>query len=170
LHELSGSVREAAREFPEKSARREREAPRRLFYCHACRAPDRFPPLTRENVDIVRRWFERWNAGERDTFDEEMHPEAEIVSVMLGGAHRGPDGLRRWFGEIEDQFDEWVVFTDEIRSAGDRVAAIGKVRLRGRGSGVSFEAPVGWLFEIRDGKLARLQTFVEDPREALAQM
>jgi ketosteroid isomerase-like protein len=113
-HELSGSAREAAREFSEKS-----------------------------------------------------DPDAEIVSAMLGGAHSGSDGLRRWFGEIEEQFDEWVVMPEEVHGAGDRVAAIGKVRLRGRGSGVSFESPVGWLFEIRDGKLARLQTFVGNPREPL---
>ena len=124
--------------------------------------------MTRDNADIVRDWFERWNAGQRDDFDDEMHPDAEIVSAMLGGAHRGPDGLRRWFAEIEEQFDEWVVFVDEVHCEGDQVAAIGKVRLRGRGSGVSFDAPVGWLVEIRQGKLARLQTFVGDPSEALA--
>jgi ketosteroid isomerase-like protein len=119
------------------------------------------------NVDVVRSWFERWNAGERETFDDEMHADAQIVSTMLGGAHSGRDGLRRWFGEIEEQFDEWVVIPEEVHGAGDRVAAIGKVRLRGRGSGVSFDAPVGWLFEIRDGKLSRLQTFVEDPKAPL---
>ena len=68
-----------------------------------------------------------------------------------------------WFQEIEEQFDEWVVMADEWCEAGDRVAAVGRVRLRGRGSGVSFETPVGWLFEIRGGKLTRLQTFLEDP-------
>ena len=123
--------------------------------------------MARENVDIVREWFERWNAGERDTFDDEMHPDAEIVSAMLGGAHRGQDALRSWFGEIEDQFDEWVVIPEGFHGAGDKVAAIGKVRLRGRGSGVSFDAPVGFLFELRDGKLSRLQTFVENPSEPL---
>jgi ketosteroid isomerase-like protein len=123
--------------------------------------------VARENVDMVRSWFERWNAGERGGFDDEMHEDALVVSAMLGGAQRGPDALRRWFSEIEEQFDEWVVIPDEVHDAGDRVVAVGKVRLRGRGSGVSFEAPVGWLFEIRDGKLSRLQTFVENPREPL---
>jgi ketosteroid isomerase-like protein len=124
----------------------------------------------RDNVEIVRGWVERWNAGERDTFDDEMHPDAQIVSAMLGGAHRGTDALRAWFGEIEDQFDEWLVIPEEFHDTSDRVAVIGKVRLRGRGSGVSFDAPVGLLFEIRGGKLSHLQTFVENPSEALDQM
>jgi ketosteroid isomerase-like protein len=32
---------------------------------------------------------------------------------------------------------------------------------------VIFDAPVGWLFEIRGGKLSRLQTFVDDLRVAV---
>ena len=75
--------------------------------------------------------------------------------------------MRRWFQEIEEQFDEWTVIADEWHDAGDLVATLGKVRLRGRGSGVSFETPVGWLFEIRGGKLSRLQTFLDDPGAAL---
>jgi ketosteroid isomerase-like protein len=123
--------------------------------------------MARENVEIVQSWFERWNAGDRGTFEAEVCSDAEIVSPMLGGVHHGPEGLRRWFREIEEQFDEWIAIPDEWRQAGDRVAAAGRVRLRGRGSGVAFEAPVGWLFEIRAGKLSRLQTYVENPRLAL---
>jgi ketosteroid isomerase-like protein len=58
------------------------------------------------------------------------------------------------------------VSADEWYDAGDLVPAVGRVRLRGRGSGVAFEAPAGWLFEIRGGKLSRLQTFVDDARSA----
>jgi ketosteroid isomerase-like protein len=75
--------------------------------------------------------------------------------------------LRRWFQEIEEHFDEWTVIADEWHHAGDLVATLGRVRLLGRGSGVSFDTPVGLLFEIRGGKLSRLQTFVDDPGLAL---
>jgi len=122
--------------------------------------------MSQENVEAVRSWFSRWNAGERETFDQEIHPNAEIVTRMLGRTEHGPEAVRRWFREIEEQFDEWTVIADEWCDAGDLVAAVGRVRLRGRGSGVAFDAPVGWLFEIRGGKLWRLQTFLEDPRSA----
>ena len=123
--------------------------------------------MSQANVEIVQRWFHRWNAGDRETFDDEIHPDAKIVTTMLGGTQHGPEAVRRWFREIEEQFDEWIVTADEWYDAGDRVAAVGRVRLRGRGSGVAFEEPVGWLFEIRGGKLARLQTFLDDPRLAV---
>jgi ketosteroid isomerase-like protein len=89
------------------------------------------------------------------------------VTQLLGRTDHGPEGLRRWFREIEEQFDEWIVTVAEWRDAGDLVAALGSVRLRGRGSGVAFDAPVGLLFEIQGGKLSRLETFVDSPSSAL---
>jgi ketosteroid isomerase-like protein len=123
--------------------------------------------MSQENIDTVRSWFDRWNAGDREAFLEEIHADAELVTTFLGGRQRGPEAVRRWFREIEEQFDEWTVMADKWCAVGDLVATVGRVRLRGRGSGVSFETPVGWLFEIRDGKLSRLQTFVEHPGSAL---
>jgi ketosteroid isomerase-like protein len=86
----------------------------------------------------------------------------------LGGPQRGPEACAAGFREIEEQSDDWIVMADEWYDPGDLVAAVGRVRLRGRGSGVAFDTPVGWLFDIRDGKLSRLQTFTEDARSALA--
>src|ERR671939_157547 len=123
--------------------------------------------MSRANVELVRSWFDRWNAGDRETREEEIHPNAEIVTRLLGRTERGPEGLRRWFREIEEQFDEWFVTVEEWRDAGDRVGALGSVRLRGRGSGVAFDAPVGLLFENQGGRLSRLETFVYSPRSAL---
>ena len=123
--------------------------------------------MSQENIERVQSWIYRWNAGDRETFDDEIRPDAEIVTRILGGTQHGPEGVRRWFREIEEQFDEWIVTADEWYDAGDLVAAIAQVRLRGRGSGVAFDTPVGMLFEIRGGKLSRLQTFVDDPLSAL---
>jgi ketosteroid isomerase-like protein len=104
--------------------------------------------MSQENVEIVQSWFHRWNAGDRETFDDEIHPDAQIVTTMLGGTQHGPGAVRRWFREIEEQFDEWIVTADVWYDAGDRVAAVGRR-------------------EIRGGKLARLRTFLDDPRLAV---
>jgi ketosteroid isomerase-like protein len=123
--------------------------------------------MSQENVEIAQSWFDRWNAGDRETFDDKIHPDAKIVTAMFGRYQHGPERVRRWFRKIEEQFDEWTVTADEWYDAGDLVAAVGRVRLHRRGSGATFDAPVGWLFEIRGGKLSRLQTFVDDPRLAV---
>jgi len=48
----------------------------------------------------------------------------------------------------------------------DRVVALGRVRLRGKGSGVGVDQPHGWLVEFKDGKVFRFRHFAR-PQEAL---
>jgi len=123
--------------------------------------------VSQENVEFARNVFERWNAGERMFPDEEIHPDVVLVSRILGKAVRGRAGVRRYLREIDEQFDEWEMAIEEWRDAGDFVAALGHVRLHGRRSGVSFDQPVGILFEIRDRQLLRFETFLDEPAEAL---
>ena len=122
--------------------------------------------MSQENVELVRGWFERWNRRDREIVEDEVHPDMRVISRLQREPFRGPEGLRRWMEEIDEQFQEWELLTDEWRDAGDRVVVIGRIRLQGRESGVGFDQPAGWIVEVRDGRLFSLQTFVE-PEEAL---
>jgi ketosteroid isomerase-like protein len=123
--------------------------------------------MSEENVEFARSVFSRWNAGERRFPDEEIHPQVVLVSRILGKSVRGRAGVRRYLREIDQQFDEWTMVIEDWRDAGDCVAAMGHVRLHGRRSGVSFDQPVGILFEIRGGQLRRFETFLDEPADAL---
>ena len=123
--------------------------------------------MSHENVEFARSVLTRWNAGERRFADEEIHPDAVLVSRILGKSVSGRTGVRRYLREIEEQFDQWNLVVEDWHDAGDCVAALGHVRLRGRRSGVQFNQPVGILFEIRDGQLLRFETFLDQPAEAL---
>ena len=79
---------------------------------------------------------------------------------------RGHEGVRRLFGEIYDAFDEIHVWYSEVRDLGDRVVAIGHIRMRGKGSGAETESPAAVVIDNRDGKAVRVQTYL-DPQEAL---
>jgi ketosteroid isomerase-like protein len=122
--------------------------------------------MSQENVEFARSVFRRWNAGEREFPDEQIHPDVVLVSPILGKAARGRAGVRRYLREI-DELDEWTMAIEDWRDAGDCVAALGHVRLHGRRSGVTFDQPVGILFEIRGGQVLRFETFVDEPADAL---
>jgi ketosteroid isomerase-like protein len=123
--------------------------------------------MSEENVEFVKRAIDRWNRGER-TPDEEIHPDAEVVSRLLGGGSlHGREGARTYLQEIEEHFDEWTVVVDAWHDAGDRVAMVGRIHLHGRESGITLDQPVGILFEVRDRQLFRLETFIDDPADAL---
>jgi ketosteroid isomerase-like protein len=124
--------------------------------------------MSEENVELVQSWLSRWNAGER-SFADQIHPDAEILDrgLMEGRLLRGREGARRLFREIDEQFDEWTLTMEEWRDAGDYVVALGQVRMHGRESGITFDQPAGWLAEIRDGQIVRLENFLDDPKDAL---
>jgi ketosteroid isomerase-like protein len=122
--------------------------------------------MSRENVELVKSWFERWNRGERDFSEAEVHADVLVISRLQSEPFRGREGLLRWFQEIDEQFQEWELVGEDWRDAGDRVVVLGQVRLRGMESGVAFDQPTGWLFELKDGKLLLLRNFVR-PEEAL---
>ena len=123
--------------------------------------------MSQENMEFARSVFSRWNAGERLFPDEEIHPDAVLVSQLLGTAVHGREGVRHYLREIEEQFGEWTMAIDDWRDAGDFVVALGQVSVQGRRSGVALDQRVGILFEIRDGQLLRFETFLDDPANAL---
>ncbi len=124
--------------------------------------------MSQENVELARSAVGRWNAGERRFPDEEIHPDVVVVSRgVLDTSVRGRAGLRRYFQEIDEQFDEWTSVMEDWHDGGDFVVALGHVRLHGRLSGVAFDQPVGFLFEIRGRQLLRFETFLDDPADAL---
>jgi len=70
------------------------------------------------------------------------------------------------FREIHDAFDEIHVDYSDVRDLGDRVVGIGRIRMRGRGSGAETDSPAAVVIDIRHGKSIRIQTYL-DPQEAL---
>jgi hypothetical protein len=100
--------------------------------------------MSQENVEIVRRAFDRWNRGDREIRADEIDPELEFHSMMLGvGVVRGVNGLQAWFLEIDQQFEEWRLRIAEVREADrDRLLVLGEIHLRGRESKVEFDQPM----------------------------
>jgi ketosteroid isomerase-like protein len=54
--------------------------------------------------------------------------------------------------------------------AGDHVAAVGRTRGHVRAGGVPFDVPIVYVWAVRDGRLARLEVYIDVPamQEALA--
>jgi ketosteroid isomerase-like protein len=94
-------------------------------------------------------------------------PEVEWKSFFaLGeeGFYRGHDGMRRYANDVNDA---WEVLRPEI-DAGLEVADIallvGRLRYRGKESGVETQARAGWMFKFRDGRVLIFRAFREPER------
>jgi ketosteroid isomerase-like protein len=120
--------------------------------------------MSQENVEVVRRAL---GAYERDDVEEMLSyidPEGELHSAIVGGAegnvYRGHEGFRRWLADSWESFEELSNEWSELRDLGDRVVCFGHVKARGRGSGMKLESPIGFVFTVRGGKVARAEGFL----------
>src|SRR5213596_1933929 len=125
--------------------------------------------MSQQDVELVRDLFEQWSAGNYESFIESAQPDVEFFSrfASLGGEpYRGAEGIRQWIEEIKMTFGRFEVRTSDFRDLGDRVLALGSIGLQGKASGIEIEQPMGWLFELQGGKLARM-FFYSSHAEAL---
>lgn len=122
-----------------------------------------------EDVELVQRAFEAWNAGDLDAMLEMVHPDFEFLplrSQLDGAAYCGREGMRQFAADAAEEWEHLRVVPDEFRVVGEFVVMLGRFDARGRVSGMDIEFPCGWVARTRDGKLAYLRTY-SDPQEAL---
>lgn len=122
-----------------------------------------------DDVEILRRSFEAWNAGELDALIGMLHPDFEFVplrSQLDGGAYRGPQSMRQFAADTAEEWEYLRIVSDEFREAGDAILMLGRFNARTRGSGMEIEFPCGWVARMTDGKLRYLRTY-SDAGEAL---
>jgi uncharacterized protein len=128
--------------------------------------------MSRENVEVVRSAFEAWNEGDLEGVIAQITPETEFIplrSQLEGVPYRGPDGMRQFARDAEEEWEYLRIDTDEFHAVGDRVLMLGHFDARGRGSGMDLRFPVGWVATLRDGKITHLRTYSdqEEARQAV---
>jgi ketosteroid isomerase-like protein len=123
-------------------------------------------------VDVVRAVYAAWNAGEWGI--EHFHPNVEWEltsegSVDQAGAAQGRDALLsywRRFWEAWEPGARWEIQELE-RAGGNHVLACGRLRARGRSSGIEVSTPVFHAWTVSEGVVERL-VVCDDRAAALA--
>jgi uncharacterized protein len=120
--------------------------------------------MSQENVELVRRAYEAWNAGNFDAASELLSPEMEWQmppNLPESDTWRSKAEVQRGLEDFMQSWKELRAEVQDLIDAGDRVVAL--VRFRGRSAvtelelqGVSVDAAV-WT--VRDGKLAKVEMY-----------
>ena len=123
--------------------------------------------MSQDNVAAFRRATDAMNRGEVD-IPKLVHPEAVFEPLRSGteGAFIGHEGMRRFLADTEDMFEIFQASYTDVRDLGERVLAIGSIRMRARGSGVETDVPTAAIVEYRDGLLWRYKDYGQ-ARQAL---
>jgi ketosteroid isomerase-like protein len=128
--------------------------------------------MSRANVEAFKRSIEAYNRNDVEGLLAGLDAEVEwrpVLPVVLGGqatVYRGHDGIREMLRDLDEILDERQLGFSEIHDVGERVVAVGRLTIRGRGSGLRTESPFGWVSEFSNGKATRIQTYL-NPDEAL---
>jgi ketosteroid isomerase-like protein len=123
--------------------------------------------VSRENVEIVRRVYEASGRRDREAVLALYHPEVvwdmshhPMVLVLGEPTYRvGHEGLRAWFQDWYEAFEDFEHTCEELIEVGDQVVSVGTDRGHGRESGVDVERQIAGLWTIREGKIVRVVWF-----------
>ena len=120
--------------------------------------------MSQENVEILRRGYNAWNRGDRDTAFEFLEPEFELKLPEGGmnvGSFQGREAVTKLLEGYLEVFDFFHMEPEEFFDADDRVAVFVHTPARGKGSGVEVQFRPAHLWTMRAGKAVRLEVFPE---------
>ena len=123
--------------------------------------------MSQENVEIVQRAVEAWNADDLAAFlaeldaDVEWHPAIEPGLEGKEITYRGHDGARKiWRQDRGEAWERLTNLAQEFRDLGESVLALGHMDLTARATGIEFSQELGEVFDFRAGKIVRIRDFL----------
>jgi ketosteroid isomerase-like protein len=125
----------------------------------------------RRNVELARRGFEAYTAGDIDTVLALLDPEVEIHSAMgNAGTFHGPDGFLEWSGGWEETWEEFTSVAEEIVPVGaSHVVVQADQHAKGR-DGIEVTQRPAFAYELGEDGLCTRMGLYFDFDQALAKV
>jgi ketosteroid isomerase-like protein len=123
--------------------------------------------VSQQDVEIIRRMYERWLDDDQalfDAFDEEiqLNPDPAADWVGVNEVYRGHDGVRRYMAQVYEAFEDYRPEVEDVLDAGDKVITLAIEHGRGRGSGAEVEARrTAHVWTMRAHKAVRLDLYLD---------
>jgi ketosteroid isomerase-like protein len=120
------------------------------------------------NVERTRFAWECFNRRDAEGLMSICVPDVEFttfVGEMEGRVYRGAEGVREWFANVDETFDEFAPEVVDVTDVGNGVVT--EVQIRGSLGGLPLEQRAFQLIEIRSG-LATRWSWYRTREEALA--
>jgi ketosteroid isomerase-like protein len=116
------------------------------------------------NFDAAERLFAAFAARDLDALLELAHADLEFLPVTAnlttgGIPYRGHDGLARYMDDVASVWPELRLFPEEFREGEKEGYILVLGRVVARGGGIILDRPTGWVFQMRDGRVARLRVY-----------
>ncbi|GII29071.1 nuclear transport factor 2 family protein [Planotetraspora mira] len=121
--------------------------------------------MTENNVEIIRRLYDAFETHDFNVIAELFDPDVEIYQSELlpwGGDYKGHDGAVTFFTGLLQHIDSKVT-VEQIVEAGDRVVEVGRTVGTTTNGSVPFDVPEVHVWQVRDGRIVRMESYVDVP-------
>src|SRR4051812_43601918 len=120
--------------------------------------------MSKENVEIVRRVLGNYGDQDTEKMLADVHADLEIdysaSNAPDASVYRGQEATRAFVqGRFEDFEERSFEATELIDAPPNAVVALGRMRGRGRASGVGVEADSVTVWTLRQGKVSRIKLY-----------
>jgi ketosteroid isomerase-like protein len=114
------------------------------------------------DIDVIKAVYEAFT--ERDVEGVIARADPDVVLSAVTGDHagrtepyRGRDGIRQYFRDVAEVWDELRIMPDEYRQDGDTILVIGRVAARSPARVVA--GSTGWIWRLRDGLIVYARVY-----------
>src|SRR2546423_13818756 len=135
--------------------------------------------MSEENVEIARRLYsiapDAAGVGRGDyddVFLDYFHPGFELVPPTAypdtESSYRGQKGMRRWFRQMDEIWDDGRTEPERFLDAGSEVVAFVRVSGTAKQSGAALALSAAHVGTRRNGRVHRAEVFREQPEARVA--
>lgn len=115
--------------------------------------------MPQDAASVVRELIDAFNKRQPDRMAELVTDDCEWLSLAGRRRYVGPDGVREYVAEIFGDALNVSVAEYTLRDIGGLIAISGSLNVV-EASGAMAQRQVHWLMTVRDGKIARAESFV----------
>jgi uncharacterized protein len=127
-----------------------------------------------ENIELMRRGYAAWNAGDIDAVVATLDPQVEWhghPQLPEPGPFKGREAVRRWLDNVNEALESISVKPLAFAESANSVVVLVHITGRGRGSGVEVESGIdAHIWKIVDGAVIRFQWLQGDKAAERAEL
>jgi uncharacterized protein len=121
--------------------------------------------MSEQDVETVRGGYDAFNSGNPQGVLERLDPDVEWIEPGGGnapsGTFNGPQSVGEdVFPAVGQYFDEFQAVPENFDDQGDRVVVTGRFTGKAK-SGAELDAEFEHVYDMKDGKIARLENKVD---------
>jgi len=122
--------------------------------------------VAQTDVDVVLDQFAAVNdrdfARAMELYAGDVVLVVDPAAFLENGTFEGRDAVGRWFGNWFSTFEPGYRFEiEEAEAVGDSVLIVARHHGRGRSSGAEVRGHTSYVYEVRDGRIARVGLYAD---------